>query len=169
MKILLVPIVIFFFSGCIGGGTHGSIKAYRYTVKKEILEKAVESVIANSGNIKKDSVKYHIVTVDGGQKDTFWDNHFNDTTNYVTIFVKDENASYKYTFHYYGDKEYWDTATTSAISIAYAYNANNEDGSEGGRIKEHGSQFIHELIKPFEKEFINKVDERLKMKHTDED
>jgi hypothetical protein len=155
--------------GCIGGGTHGSIKSYKYSVKKEILQKAVESVIANSNNIRRDSVIYHIVTVDGDKKDTLWDNHFNDTNNYVTIFVKSGNALYKYTFHYYGGKEYWDTAMTSAISIAYAYNANNEGGSEGGRIKEHGSQFIHELVKPFEKEFVDKIDEKLKMEHTEED
>lgn len=148
----LLIIGLAFFSSCLSAGTHGSIKAYQYNVPKYELEKVVHQVIIESSTIYQDSIK----------------DYYNDDTNYVTIRIIEKSLPYKYVFHFYGGKEYWDTSKTSAISIAYAYNVKNEGGSEGGKIKEHGEKFIHELIRPFEKEFISKIDSLLNMKHAKE-
>ena len=135
-----------------GGGTHGSIKNYQYNVPKYTLENAVNKIIANNPNIRRDSVK----------------NEFNDDTGYITMGIVYKGLPYTYTCRFYGGKQYWDTSKKSAVFIAYAYNNMHEGGSEGGRIKQHGSKFIHNLIQPFEQEFILKVDSILGVKHSED-
>lgn len=150
-RIIVLCFTLICISGCIGGGTHGYIKAYRYAVPKYELEKAVRQVIVNNPNVYQDTVK----------------DYYNDDTGYVTVFIK-EKGTYEYTFRYYGGKEYWDTSRGSEIFIAYAWDEKRRGGSEGGRIKEHGAKFIHDLIQPFEKEFVLKIDSILGMKHTEQ-
>ena len=43
------------YTGCVGAGTHGSIKGYRYTAMKDSLQKAVITVIQNNPNIYRDT------------------------------------------------------------------------------------------------------------------
>lgn len=171
-KVLVILIFSCLFWGCegIGGGTHGSIKSYTFPVKKEVLQKKVEKVISNCSNIHRDSIKYNIVIVDGGEKDTLWDNYYNDGINYISISIIEKGLPYTYTFHFYGGKEYWDTSKSSAISIAYAHNKEGEGGSEGnGGVKWYDFQLKKELTEPFEREFIDKIDKELGVKHTEEE
>jgi hypothetical protein len=139
--------------GCIGGGTHGYIKAYRYgTIKKE-LEKAIGQTIAQNPAIIKDSVK----------------GYYNDDTSYVTVHIVEKGESYSYIFRYYGGKEYWDTSKTSEIFIAYAYDTKGNGGSSGnGGVKWNDFKLTKELIGPFERVFIMKIDSMIGIKHIEE-
>ncbi len=49
--ILILAVFILVLSACIGGGTHGYIKAYRYPITKTELEMAVRQIIDNSNSI----------------------------------------------------------------------------------------------------------------------
>lgn len=144
---------VIFLYGCIGGGTHGYIKRYRYAVPKSILENAVHVAILKNPAIHQDSVK----------------GYYNDDTNYVSINILDNHAKFTYTTHYFGGKEYWDTASTSAISIVYAHDDNGKGGSQGnGGVKWYNFSLKKKLTKPFEKEFISKIDSILAKTHTEE-
>ena len=139
--------------GCIGGGTHGSIKGYRYNTTKQDLQKAIAQTIAYSQAIVQDSVK----------------DYYNDDTNYVTLRIVENGEFYSYTFRYYGDKEYWDTSKTSEISIAYAYDSKGNGGSSGnGGVKWYDFSLKKELTGPFERTLVFKLDSMLGMKHVEE-
>lgn len=165
----LFVLLILGCDGFIGGGTHGSIKSYKYSVMKKTLQKSIEEIIVNGGNIRRDTPKYNIVYADGGKKDTLWDNYYNDTINYVTLFIKIGNAENEYTLRYSGGKEYWDTSKQSSIFIAYAYDENRNGGSVGnGGVKWYNFRLKKKLTEPFEKEIISKIDSLLGVKHTEE-
>ncbi len=138
---------------CLGGGTHGSIKYYQYNVSKQILETAVQSIIKENNILRQDSIK----------------GYYNNDTTYITMYIAYGSVSNEYTFRYGGNKEYWDTSKTSSISIAYAYDKKHKGGSEGnGGVKLSYVKLRKELIEPFEKEFISKIDSVLGIKHTSE-
>lgn len=150
---LFVLIVLIGLSGCIGGGTHGYIKAYRYDVSKYVLEKGVHQIISESATVHQDSIK----------------DYYNDDTNYIRISIIENGLPYDYTFRFYGGKEYWDTSRTSEIFIAYAYDKNRKGGSAGnGGVKPNDFMLKKKLTEPFEREFINKIDSLLKIKHREE-
>ncbi|MBC7554640.1 MAG: hypothetical protein H7257_11745 [Taibaiella sp.] len=152
---IFIFIVSMFFISCIGvpGGTHGYIKRYRYSINKDLLANAVNSVIRTEQTIDVDSVH----------------NEYNDGDNYISINIATLKGVYSYVIHYYGSKEYWDTSKTSAISLVYAYNEKREGGSAGnGGIKWYNFNLKKQLIQPLEQEFISKVDKELDMKHTEE-
>ena len=152
-KDFFVLIVLIGLLGCIGGGTHGYIKRYRYNVSKYVLEKGVHQIISKSATVHQDSIK----------------DYYNDDTNYIRINIIENGSPYAYTFHFYGGKEYWDSSKTSAISIAYAYDKNRKGGSAGnGGVKPNDFMLKKELAEPFEREFINKIDSVLGIKHREE-
>lgn len=152
-KYLCLLLLLFGLIGCIGGGTHGYIKSYRYDTSKDVLEKAVHQIIANNPATHQDTVK----------------DYYNNDTTYVTMVVIDKGLHYTYTFRYYGSKEYWDTSKTSEIFIAYAYDQKRKGGSSGnGGVKWYNFRLKKKLTAPFEHEFISKVDSVLGMKHTEE-
>lgn len=139
--------------GCIGAGTHGSIKHYEYNVSKYSLEKAVNYVIGQSNTIHQDSIK----------------DYYNDDSTYVTIQIVYGDVDNKYTFRYGGDAEYWDTSKFASLSIAYAHNKKGEGGSKGnGGVKWYDYELKKELTVPFERELISKVDKELNMKHKEQ-
>ncbi len=161
--------IILLQCGCITAGTHGSIKAYEYPVSKQKLQLAVEKVIASGGSIRRDTTMNFIVDVTNGNRDTIIDNMYNDTINYVTLFILEKGGSNIYTIQYYGDSTYWDTATTSEISLAYAWNKKRQGGSEGhGDVSRYNPALRNSLLKVFEREFISKVDSMLGVKHVEE-
>lgn len=169
VKVVLFGIVLLGQSACIGGGTHGYIKAYNFPVKKEKLQEAVEEIISKGGSIYRDTPKYHIVEINDKMTDTFFDNYYNDTNNYVTIFINHANANFNYIFRYYGDETYWDTSKSSTISISYAYDEKRNGGSAGnGSVNWYHFSKKKLLVEPFELEFINKIDSLLGTKHTEE-
>jgi hypothetical protein len=158
-------LVLFFliFEGCLTAGTHGSIKSYVYPTTKYKLQKAVETVLAASGNVKRDTAKNYIIDKSKSKGDTINDNYYNDGERYVTINIQTREGYYEYTFQYSGKREYWDTSKNASISIAYAYDKNGNGGSEGnGGINQ---SLKRKFLKPFESEFISKIDKELNLKH----
>ncbi len=152
-------------SSCISAGTHGSIKSYTYPVKKIVLEEAVNKVIAKNANIQRqDTVqKNFIIDVTNGKNDTIRSVH---NLEYVDIEISGNTFLNSYTFQYVGSKDDWNRDTTSEISIAYAYDKEDNGGSEGnGDFPWYKSLLKNKLISVFEKEFIYKVDKELKVKH----
>ncbi len=156
---LLLLLFVFSFVGCLTGGTHGSIKSYGFQTDKNSLQSAVEKVIAVSDFIKPDTIKNYMIDVTNGRNDTIFNNRYNDTVNYVTIYIKTSNGENEYTIQYVGDKEYWDTSKISELSIAYAFDKNGSGGSEGdGGINWYNWSLKKRLLEPFEKEFISKIE-----------
>ncbi len=147
--------------GCLGGGTHGSIKTYEYQVSKATLEKAIWKVINLSVNIQRDTSKNYY-------NDSM--NYYNDSVMYITIKIRKGEIENDYTFRYGGGKEYWDTAIKSSIFIAYAFDKQGNGGSEGnGGIRWYKPVLKKKLISVFESEFVSKVDKVLGVNHTEPD
>jgi len=139
-------------TSCMEAGTHSSIKYYQYNVSKQDLEKALQHVIISSNTIHQDRMK----------------DYYNDDTTYVTINIAYGKIFNNYIFRYGGNKDYWDTSKKSSISIAYAHNKDGEGGSAGnGGVEWYNYKLKAELVEPFEKELISKIDNELGMKHID--
>ncbi|WP_121356791.1 hypothetical protein [Flavisolibacter nicotianae] len=153
MRYSLVFIIILLGCG-IDGGTHGSIKGYRYHVSKHRLQEAVNAVINTSQNVVRDTSK----------------DYYNDGENYLTITIKKQDVENIYTFRYYGKKEDWDTSHSSEVFIAYAHDKEGNGGSTGDggftRLSEKSKQ---KLIGIFETEFIDKVDGHVGQTHVTTD
>lgn len=166
--ILTFVIMTVSFIGCLDAGTHGSIKYYEYQVDKYTLQKAVESIIANSKTVKRDTTKNYMVDNTHNRNDTIFSNYYNNGDTYVTINIHDGKIDNNYIFRYSGDKADWDTSKTSYLSIAYAHDKDGNGGSEGnGGISWYNWSLKRRLLKPFEREFISKIDEELKQKHVE--
>jgi hypothetical protein len=141
------------FNACIGAGTHGAIKGYKYFTSKYELEKAVHKVINESLVVKQDSAR----------------DYYNDDTNYITININEKGLLYSYTFRFYGDKEYWDTSTSSEVFIAYAYDEKGKGGSEGnGGFRWYNNKLKKKLTAAFEREVVDKIDKVLGIYHFEE-
>jgi hypothetical protein len=153
-KYFLVFFLSFELMSCVEGGTHGYIKSYHYyNTTKYNLENAVRKTIAESATIQQDSVK----------------GFYNDDTNYITIRVQVKGSYYTYTLRYYGDKKSWDTSSSSEIFIAYAYDPDRKGGSEGnGGVKPTDSKLKKRLTEPLEREFIERIDQKLGIIHWEE-
>lgn len=137
--------------GCIGAGTHGSIKCYNYDVPKSVLEEAVRRVVAGNNTIKQDTIK----------------GFYNNDTTYVTLTISYENISNTYTLRYGGGAEYWSSSKSSSIFIAYAHNKDREGGSAGNDgVKWYNFSLKKELIEPLEQELVSKIDKELGITHT---
>jgi hypothetical protein len=138
--------------GCMKAGTHGSIKCYQFPVPKNELEIAVRSVIQKVPDVLQDSVK----------------EYYNNDSTYVKIKIFEKDEVNEYIFHYYGDRKYWMSSKNSAISISYAHNKRGEGGSSGnGGVKWYNFKLKEELTGLFERGFINKIDEELKVNHAE--
>lgn len=152
-RVFISFLFIAMLSGCIGGGTHGYIKAYQYNIRKNELQNAVHKIILNSPSIQQDSIK----------------GYYNDDTSYVSINIFYRRKAFRYIFRYYGGEKYWDTSKTSEIFIAYAHDGNGNGGSSGnGGVKWYDFKLKKRLTDPFEKEFVSKIDSVVGMKHTEE-
>lgn len=137
-------------SSCIGAGTHGSIEAYQYPVKKSELQKVAHYIIVANSSIKQDTLN----------------DYYNNDSVYITMQISESGISNSYTIRFYDWKQGADSAENSSISIAYAFNKNNEGGSEGdGGVKWYNPALKKELMEPFERQFINKIDQQLGVKH----
>ena len=166
----LLTILSIFLVGCfiISSGTHGSLKGYQYMITKNHLDSAVIYVIKNNPKIYRDTnnINYVIEEKDG-KIDTTIDTYYNDGKTYLTIKIKTEKGQCEYTFRYYGSEEDWKIASTSEISICYAYDETGIGGSEGnGEIDE---QKLKYLTAVFEKELVEKVDKKLNRVHFDKE
>lgn len=159
--VLFFLIIIQLYS-CLTAGTHGSIKTYDFPVSKKILQKAVEKVIVESPDIHRDTAKNYMVDITNGKNDTIINNRYNDGQNYVTIKIEtkvNSGQGNEYTFQYVGDEKDWDTLKTSSLSIAYAYDENNNGGSnENGQLTQSVRQ---KLMSLFENKFIDRIKKEL--------
>jgi hypothetical protein len=162
--VLLILATTFLKSCFVGAGTHGSLKGYQYQITKDKLDSAVMYVIKNNPSIHRDTIGNKILAdVANGKKDTIVDNSWNDGREYVSIQIKTQRGNCAYTFRYYGGKEYWDTAKTSEIFICWAYDEFGKGGSEGdGGVDDKTLKYLTEI---FEKEFVNRVDNKLNLTH----
>jgi hypothetical protein len=166
----LFYIVVLSFAGCIGAGTHGSIKGYQYSVNKDSLQNAIMTVIQNSPNIYRDDSldslgSSPLLDHDDGKDYVTGDNYYNDIKHYVTIKITSGQSVNDYTFRYRGDDEDWKGSNISRIFICYAYDKNGNGGSEGnGGVSKKMAKAFTDV---FEKEFVDKVDEQLNLKHDD--
>lgn len=151
-KLLFILLCAYLFIGCMGGGTHGSIKCYLYPVAKSELEKVVKMVISNTPTIIQDSIK----------------EYYNNDTTYLTIKVYEKEEVYNYIFRYGGDQHYWDSSKTSSLFIAYAFDNEGKGGSSGnGGVKWNNFKLKEEFTGAFERGFIERIDQELKIKHTE--
>lgn len=118
--------------------------------------------------IRLDTIKTYTIDVTNGKNDTIFNNRYNDRENYVTIYISEGDNINEYTIQYVGDKEYWDTAKSSELSMVYAFDQNGNGGSEGHRgIKWYNWALKKRLLRPFEKEFLSNVEKKLNLKHVD--
>ena len=163
-------ILIFLFVGCIGAGTHGSIKGYQYSINKDSLQKAIMKVILNNPNIYRDTSLDQLGSSplldhrDGGNYSA-GENFYNDIKHYVSIRITSGQDVNEYIFRYYGPDEDRKTSPTSEIFICYAHDKNGNGGSEGnGGVSK---KMAKEFTDVFEKEFVDKVDKQLNLTHAD--
>jgi hypothetical protein len=135
----------------LSGGTHGSIKHYQYLKSKYALEKAIDDVIASNERIIKDSVH----------------GYYNDGEKYVTIAIRLPDSTFHYTFRYYGDSTFWKLSPHfSELFICYARDQYGNGGSEGnGEVTWYRRKLKNRLVRPFETEFISKLDSVLQTGH----
>lgn len=176
---VVVPCLVFltiFFLGCfMEAGTHGSIKGYSYSCRKDVLENAIMTVIKDNPNIYRDtSLDYlgssPLVDSTGFYNSTAGDNYYNDIKHYVTIKITSGQGVNEYIFRYYGSDESWSTSMTSQVFICYAYDKDRNGGSEGnGGLNRRTENLKQELTSVFEKELIQKVDEYLNIVHKETD
>lgn len=172
LHLLLMLFVGFLFESCalVLGGTHGSIKSYKYNnVNKVALESTVNKIIWNTSNITvADTVqKNYMIYEKDGKDDTVYTKHPN-ADAYVNISIAKNGLVYRYEFQYVGTIEEWQNNTFSELSIAYAYDEKDNGGSEGnGSFPWYKRSLKKRLIKVFESEFIEKVDKELGVKHTE--
>ena len=163
-------ILAFSFAGCIGAGTHGSIKGYQYSINKNSLQNAIMIVIHDNPNIYRDTSLDSLGSSpaldhsDGGDY-IAGDNYYNEIKHYVTIKITSGQSMNEYTFRYYGSDEDWKTSSTSEIFICYAYDKNRNGGSEANG--EVSKKMAKDFTDVFEKEFVDKVDKQLNLTHTD--
>ena len=167
-------ILLLLLTGCIGGGTHGSIKGYRYAVRKDILQKAIMDIIKHNPNIHRDTSLDYLGSSPLLDSDTCYEyqernNYYNDIKHYVTITIFSGKDTNEYTFRYYGPDEQWKSENSSEIFICYAHDKNRNGGSEGnGGVNWRTPSLKKKLTSVFEKELISQVDKMLSMKHTEE-
>jgi hypothetical protein len=137
--------------GCLTGGTHGSLKAFKFSVPKSILQNKVEEVINQNPKIA-------IAPITG----TFTSQYYNDGIRYVSINIADSEDSLEYVFQYSGTDVDWDTSKTSTISIAYAFDQAGNGGSEGSNnFKWYNSKAKQRLVSVFEKELVSPLRQKL--------
>lgn len=138
--------------GCLTAGTHGSIKSYDFSVPKPELQIAMSKVIRQGSNIRVAPIS-----------DTFTSKYYNDSVRYLTLKIGDSLKFNEYIIQFTGDKESWETARSSEISIAYAYDTNGNGGSIGnGRFQSLNTDIRNAIISLFESEFVDKIDSVLK-------
>lgn len=155
--LFFISLIGIVFTSCLTAGTHGSLETYKFAVSKSILQKVVSKVIKKESNITIAPIT-----------DTFTSKYYNDGERYITIQIELERGFNVYTFQYTGTQEYWDTSKNSEISIAYAFDKDNNGGSEGdGNLSSYKSVTKERLLNVFKNEFINKIDTLLHRQNLD--
>jgi hypothetical protein len=145
IRLIVYVLLVFCFSSCIGGGTTGKIKGYRYNLPSHYLEEAVDSIFMNTTDVKLDSDR-----LTGSRPSE-------------TIFINRNGKVYKYVTRF----SYWDTANEAELCIIYAYE-NGVGGDEGSKSFAGKKDVRNRLIQVFDTVVAQKIDSFLDMEHTDE-
>jgi len=161
-------IMAFSLIGCMGAGTHGSIKGYQFATMKDSLQKAIMTVIKDNPGIYRDTTLDYLGSSplldhsDAGDYSA-GENYYNDIKHYVTITISSGQIKNEYIFRYYGSDEEWKSNGSAEIFICYAHDKKGNGGSEGngGVTKKMAKEFTE----VFEKEFVDKIDKELNLKH----
>jgi hypothetical protein len=144
--------IFFAFLGCLTAGTHGSLKAFEFSVPKNVLQAKVEEVIQQNPRIVVAPIT-----------DTFNSRYYNDGIRYTTINIANAKDTLKYTFQYVDTDAYWDTSKTSEIFIAYAFDQAGNGGSEASNnFHWYNPKTRQRLIDVFEKELISPLKVRIR-------
>lgn len=161
----LLFILLYQCSSLLGAGTHGSVKAYTYPVRKEKLQQVVEKVIADDFYIMMadTSHKGYIIDITNGANDTLTSPYAKeDAERYLEFTITKDNLCNRYTIQYVGSMEDWQKDSSTTLSIAYAYDKDDNGGSEGNGGFPWYKPFLKKRITTlFEEEFLTKIDKQL--------
>ncbi|MBL7692019.1 MAG: hypothetical protein JNM41_10525 [Flavipsychrobacter sp.] len=149
-RINIVCVFLLFspITGCVLGGTHGGIKSYEYPLKKDSVKEAIFKVIRSNQHIILDSDS----------------DYYNDADRYISFKVKTPDIYNDYTLHFRGNEQYWDTATTTIITLVYAFGKDGRGGSRGdGGVSWYTPFLKNRLIRCFENELVERVDSILQI------
>lgn len=167
LLIILIPIIII-LSGCVLGGTHGSLKKYSYPVPKNVLQGSVEKVMYSNANIKTSDTnqKNYVIVLRDGKPDTLRsEDSYGDRSRYISLQIRSSDGFYNYTFQYVGTSKDWEEDKNSSLSIAYAYDSKGKGGSAGnGGLPWYKFSMRKKLFSVFEQELIKNVDHELNVK-----
>lgn len=175
----LLLLALLFSLGC---GDATPVKTYKYATTKNNLEKAVTKVIQSNPNIFLDTTKPTVIVRrnPGNINDTstttinLSDFHEKDSASVAAYY----NSSFKirikvgqvenwYGLRYPGMEQDWKSSKNSAIFISEVSDKYGNSISQGHN--EHGqfeSPMAKEFTKVLEREFVDKVDNELKLKHS---
>ena len=153
-----ILVLVVLLTGCIGAGTHGSLKSYEFGVNKDSLSTSIVEIINSNPNIHVDTVGRMIIapTDASGKLDTIYDHGYNDGERYVRIKVRTDRGWCDFTFCYSGTEAEWGSLPRSKFFICFAFNEVGEGGSEGyGGVDR---KLLNYLTEVFERELVNKLD-----------
>jgi hypothetical protein len=162
-KLIFLIVSIYLTSCFTGAGTHGSLKGYKYQIKKNKLDSAITYVLNNTLNAVQDTTGNKIIVIkENNKQDTISDNYYSDGHTYLTIRIKTKKGLCDYIIRYSGNEEDWRNAITSEIFICYAYDESGRGGSEGnGGIE---GKILKHLTDVFEEEIIENVNKKLNLR-----
>ena len=172
--VISIFVIWFFF---LGEWNYGYVKSYSYSCKKDVLQKAIMTVIKNNPNIYRDTSLDYLGSSPAldslnvsGKDFAAGDNFYNDIKHNVTIKITSGKEINEYIFSYLGPSEDWKTTESSQISICYAYDKNGKGGGlHNSGLNWRTGKLKKKLIDVFEVGFIQKVDSVLNIVHTEPD
>ena len=150
-KLVSVGLILILFTtetGC--GGTHGGIITYCYNVNHKVLDSALQNVIHNNVDIRRDTGDH------GGYNNG----------DYFVLLVDMPDGTYQYNFRYYSDSTMWQQdSLNSCMFIWSMYNPKNK----GGWDKDFGffdKGLRNELLKIVQEKLLMKIDNAIGVQHT---
>jgi len=150
--VIIIFVLASFFTGC---GSAEAIEQYSYSTSKPNLEKAVNNVLKSNSNpnVIWDTIR------PSRYDSTLWPGF-----NWITI--KEKEIEYNYGFDYLGGKNEWATSSSSTICIDLLWNNKGLYLKQGENVGDFSSHEAKAAKSLFEKEFVNKLDKELNLKHS---
>ena len=179
-KIILYVIVLTAtISGC---GSAEAIKSYSYRTTKSNLENALMEVIKTNPNIVLETIKREVIVRRNPDdpNDTasvtinLSDFHGKDSAGIAESYdaetkikIKIGEIENEYQLRYFGDRQFWNNSGNSKIFISAVSDRHGHTLMQGHNENgEFRSKMAKEFTELFEQEVINKIDEKLNLKHT---
>lgn len=181
MSIKILSCLLFLAFCVVGCGSAEAIRGYRYKTTNYTLEKAVQKVINSNPNIfvdtTEDKVKYRrypekindtttiLIPVSKlrGKDRVYFESYFK---AYLKITIKKGPIENYYIFRYYGDDQYRNTSSSSAIFISLARDQQGNSLHQGHNEKgQFRSKLARDFTDLFETEVVHKIDRELNLQH----